>query len=543
MQIPGMENEWWRGGIIYQIYPRSFADSNNDGIGDLPGITAKLDYIASLGVDAIWISPFFTSPMKDFGYDVSDYYSVDPMFGTIADFKALTEKAHALGIKVMIDQVISHSSDQHVWFTESRANKTNPKADWYVWADAKPDGTPPNNWLSIFGGSAWEWDTRRQQYYMHNFLKSQPDLNFHNPEVRQALLDILEFWLKLGVDGFRLDTANYYFHDQQLRDNPANSEKLSDVPESNPYSKQQHIYDKTRPENVAFLEDLRKVLDKYPGSTTVGEIGAHNALEIMPVYTEHNKRLHMVYSFEFLNNQYGAGYFRQVITQLESKIHNGWPCWAFGNHDVPRAVSRWGAHLTPAQQERFATFLPGLLLSFRGSYCLYQGEELGLLEAEIPFEKLQDPYGITFWPEFKGRDGCRTPIPWESGKPNAGFSSAEPWLPVPADHQSRAANTQNGKPSSTLEHYRNILHWRKSQPALRFGEIAFVDAPEPLLVFDRTYQGTTIRVVANMSETAQTLSIAGWPAMQPLEGHGYDASLNGTTLSLPGHSLWFGTVG
>ena len=250
--------DWWRGAVIYQIYPRSFADSNGDGVGDLPGITAKLDYVASLGVDAIWLSPFFKSPMKDYGYDVEDYCDVDPLFGTLADFDALIAKAHKLNLKVMIDQVISHTADSHPWFKESRANKVNPKADWFVWADAKSDGAPPNNWLSIFGGSAWAWDTRRCQYYLHNFLTSQPDLNFHNKDVREALYKTIDFWLKRGVDGFRHDTVNYYVHDQKLRDNPPNNNPLVvDVPESNPYGYQQHIYDKSRPENLAVMQELR----------------------------------------------------------------------------------------------------------------------------------------------------------------------------------------------------------------------------------------------------------------------------------------------
>jgi alpha-glucosidase len=274
MQVQKAPNDnWWRGGVIYQIYPRSFADSDGDGVGDLPGITAHLDYVASLGVDGIWLSPFFKSPMKDFGYDISDYCAVDPMFGTLADFKALVERAHALGLKVMIDQVLSHCSDQHPWFVESRSSQNNPKADWFVWADAKADGNPPNNWLSIFGGSAWQWDTRRCQYFMHNFLTSQPDLNFHNPEVQSALLDTVKFWLDLGVDGYRLDTVNFYVHDAQLRDNPPRGRPTGEDPAVtavNPYAWQWHQFDKSQPENLEFLRKLRALLDQYPNTTMVG---------------------------------------------------------------------------------------------------------------------------------------------------------------------------------------------------------------------------------------------------------------------------------
>ena len=279
-------NGWWRGGVIYQIYPRSFQDSNGDGIGDLPGITERLAHVAELGADGIWLSPFFKSPMKDFGYDVSDYCDVDPMFGTIADFKALLARAHSLGLKVMIDQVLSHASDQHTWFVESRASRDNPKADWFVWADAREDGTPPNNWLSIFGGSAWQWDTRRCQYYLHNFLSSQPDLNFHNPEVQAALLQTVKFWLDMGVDGYRLDTANFYFHDALLRDNPGKGAPSRDNPDPavnpfNPYAWQAHVYDKSRPENLPFLEALRALLDQYPDTTMVGEIGDDDGLALL----------------------------------------------------------------------------------------------------------------------------------------------------------------------------------------------------------------------------------------------------------------------
>jgi len=298
------DKDWWRGAVIYQIYPRSFQDSNGDGIGDLKGITSRLSHVAALGADAIWISPFFTSPMKDFGYDVSNYEDVDPIFGTLADFDALIAEAHRLGIRVMIDLVMSHSSDQHPWFVESRSSRFNAKADWYVWADAKPDGTPPNNWLSIFGGSAWHWHSTRMQYYMHNFLSTQPDLNLHNPEVQDALLNMTRFWLKRGVDGFRLDTINFYFHDKELRDNPSlapDQRNANTAPAVNPYNFQEHLYDKNRPENLEFLKRFRAVMEEFPAIAAVGEVGdSQRGLEIVGEYTSDNDKMQMCYAFEFL---------------------------------------------------------------------------------------------------------------------------------------------------------------------------------------------------------------------------------------------------
>ena len=370
--------DWWRGAIIYQIYPRSFADSNSDGVGDLPGITDKLDYVASLGVDGIWISPFFTSPMADFGYDVSDYRDIDPLFGTLADFDKLVEKAHSLGLKIIIDQVLSHSSDQHAWFKESRSSRDNPKADWYVWADPRPDGTPPNNWLSIFGGSAWEWDSKRQQYYLHHFLSSQPDINFHNTEVRKELLDVMEFWLKRGVDGFRLDAVNFFYNDKDLRDNPANDGPApNNVPASNPYARQKHIYDITQPENLTYMEEIRALMDRYGATTTVGEIGDDNPLKTMAEYTEGGNRLHMVYSFDLLADTFSPAFIRDTVETLNNNIGDGWPCWAFSNHDVTRAVTRWEKDAPAELHDERAKLLLVLLTTLKGSVCLYQGEELG----------------------------------------------------------------------------------------------------------------------------------------------------------------------
>ncbi|WP_440904936.1 alpha-glucosidase [Catenovulum sp. SX2] len=482
--------DWWRGAIIYQIYPRSFMDSNHDGIGDIPGINAKLDYIASLGVDAIWVSPCFKSPMKDFGYDISDYRAIDPIFGDLGDFEQLIEQAHARDIKVMIDQVLSHTSDQHAWFEQSRQNKTNDKADWYVWSDPKPCGAPPNNWLSIFGGPAWQWDSRRRQYYLHNFLDSQPDLNFHNPEVQQAVLDNIEFWLKKGVDGLRLDAITFCFHDQELRDNPAKPEDERagrGFSEDNPYAYQYHYYNNDRPENIGFIERLRALLDTYPGSVSLGEVASEDSLATMAEYTKGDNRLHMTYSFELLTKDYSVDYIRSTVETLENALGDGWPCWAVGNHDVERVATRWGdiANATATQKARFAKMITAMVCSLRGSVCLYQGEELGLTEADVAFEDLQDPYGVEFWPTFKGRDGCRTPMPWQHKAINAGFSNGKPWLPVDSTHADISVDLQESDENSVLNTYRQFMAWRKQSHVLTKGDIEFIDLHKDVLAFYR----------------------------------------------------------
>jgi alpha-glucosidase len=475
--------EWWRGAVIYQIYPRSFQDSNGDGIGDLAGITGRLEHIADLGADAIWISPFFTSPMKDFGYDVSDYCDVDPMFGTLADFDALVGRAHDLGLRVMIDLVLSHTSDQHPWFKESRKNRTNPKADWYVWAEPRPDGTPPTNWLSVFGGSSWEWDSRREQYYLHNFLTSQPDLNFHHAPVQEALLDVARFWLKRGVDGFRLDTINFYIHDRYLRDNPSLPKELrndSIAPSVNPYNHQLHLFDKNQPENLEFLKRFRAVLNPY-NAAAVGEVGdAQRGLEIMAEYTSGGDKVQMCYPFEMLQpTRLTAPALVETFTRMRAAAPDAWPCWSYSNHDTVRHITRWG--LTEEAAKTYAT----LLVCLRGSLCLYQGEELGLPESELAFEELQDPYGIQFWPEFKGRDGARTPMVWVTDNANGGFSAGRPWLPVKPPHLPLSVARQDRDNTSVLAHYRRALAFRRAYPCLRSGSMDDIAAVGDVASFRR----------------------------------------------------------
>jgi alpha-glucosidase len=497
--------DWWRGAVIYQVYPRSFQDSNGDGIGDLLGIVERLPYIASLGVDAVWISPFFTSPMKDFGYDVSDYCDVDPMFGSLADFDVLISTAHALGVKVVIDLVLSHTSDQHPWFVESRASRDNPRANWYVWADPKPDGTPPNNWLSIFGGSSWQWDTNRCQYYLHNFLDTQPDLNLHEPQVQQALLDIAKFWLDRGVNGFRLDTINFYFHDAQLRDNPPLApERRNDsiAPKVNPYNHQEHLYDKNQPENIEFLRKFRSLMNGY-NAAAVGEVGdAQYGMQILGEYTSGGDKMQMCYAFDFLaSNPPTAARVAEVLALVDDVAAEGWVCWAFSNHDVVRHITRWG--LTPAAARAYTT----LMMCLRGSVCLYQGEELGLPEAELRFEDLRDPYGIRFWPEFKGRDGARTPMVWAHDTLNAGFSTGQPWLPITSEHMGLAVDAQEHAPEAPLHHYRKAIAFRHAHPLLREGTLDAVHVDGNVVSFLRSLGGETMFCAFNLGQEPAQLAL------------------------------------
>jgi alpha-glucosidase len=484
---------WWRGAVIYQIYPRSFADSDGNGVGDLPGITQRLDYVASLGVDAIWLSPFFTSPMRDFGYDVADYRDVDPVFGTLADFDLLVDRSHALGLKVVIDQVYSHSSDQHPWFQESRSSSDNAKADWYVWADAKPDGSPPNNWQSVFGGPAWQWDARRAQYYLHNFLTEQPDLNVHNPAVQDALLDVARFWLDRGVDGFRIDAINFAMHDPQLRDNPP---ATNDGKRTRSFDFQQHLYNQSHPDIVKFLERIRQVTDSYGERFTVAEVGGEHSLSEMHAFTEGNRRLNSAYGFDFL-------YAEALTPALVARVSeawpegDGWPSWAFENHDAPRAISRW---IGEAHRDTFARTKMLLLSCLRGSIILYQGEELGLPQVNVPFEHLQDPEAIANWPQTLSRDGARTPMPWISNAPNLGFSTDTPWLPAGQTHAPLSVDQQEKDSASILAFTRECLRLRRVRPALRQGRMKIIEAGDQLLIFERADGRELMRCTFNLSD-------------------------------------------
>ncbi len=505
--------EWWRKAVFYQIYPRSFMDLNGDGIGDLPGITQKLDYLADLGIDAIWISPFFKSPMKDFGYDVSDYCDVDPMFGTLADFDALIARAKTLGIKVMIDQVLSHTSDRHPWFQESRKGAKGTKSDWYVWADPKSDGSPPNNWQSIFGGPAWHFDVFRGQYYMHNFLKEQPDLNYHNPDVQDAILATCKFWLDRGIDGFRLDTVNMYAHNPSLEDNPPRNvdagatDFATQLEAKDPYNMQSHIHDKSQPENIAFIRRLRALTDEYDSTVMLGEIGDDNPYARSAEYTSGGDLLHTAYNTHLMSGERKKLTTSRIRKPVELEIEYGagqsWPSWAFSNHDVVRVFSRWGEDKHD-NDPAFKKMILALLLALRGTIFMYQGDELGLTESTIPYEKLQDPWGIHLWPQWQGRDGCRTPMPWSRMDRHAGFSpassSAEPWLPVEVAHLDNAADVQRGDPQSVFHFTKGFMALRKTLPALMLGDISFHDYGEGVLVFDRCFEGKKILCVFHLDQ-------------------------------------------
>jgi len=537
------KGEWWRGCVIYQIYPRSFQDTTGDGSGDLAGVTRRLGHVAALGADAVWLSPFFKSPMADMGYDVSDYREVDPMFGTLADFDALVAEAHRLGLRVVIDQVLAHTSDRHAWFVESRASRDNAKADWYVWADARPDGSAPNNWLSVFGGPAWEWDATRRQYYLHNFLAAQPALNFHNEAVQAALLDAVRFWLDRGVDGIRLDTVNYYFQDRRLRSNPPSAESVAGtVGQNNPYLYQVHLFDKTQPENLDFLRRVRAVLDAAGDRAAVGEIGDEGrSLRTLAAYTSGGDKLHMCYTFDMLGPEFSAAHVRDCVEAFERSAPDGWVCWAFSNHDVVRHVTRWTR--PGGDPVAVAKFAVELLACLRGSICLYEGEELGLEEAELAYEDLRDPVGLRFWPGNKGRDGCRTPMVWEKDAPNAGFSTARPWLPVPDDQRARAVDVQAPDANSVLTHYRAVLGIRRAHPALARGAIRFLDAGDDMLAFVREGEGERLLCVFNFGgETARWPLPAGLGPVTAVDFAGYGAALRKGVISLPGLRAFIGRV-
>lgn len=501
-------NPWWRGAAIYQIYPRSFQDTDGDGVGDLAGIARRLDHVASLGVGAIWISPFYTSPMRDFGYDVADYCDVDPVFGTLADFDALVARAHQLGLKVIVDQVFAHTSDLHPWFAESRSDRVSPRADWYVWHDPRPDGTPPNNWQSVFGGPAWTWDARRGQYYMHTFLKEQPQLNVHNPAVQDALLDVAEFWLKRGVDGFRLDALNHSMHDPQLRNNPP--APFDGRPRSRPFDFQIKRYSQSHPGVIGFIERIRALCDRYGAIHTVAEVGGGKAIAEMRAYTKGNRRLNSAYGFDFLYApELTPALVAEAMAKWPNRAGSGWPSWAFENHDAPRAVSRWCA---PEHREAYARMKVALLCCLRGNIILYQGEELGLVQDHIPFELLQDPEAIANWPLTLSRDGVRTPMPWTT-EPQGGFTEGQPWLPLGEENRARAVAVQDGDPHSLLVFTREMLALRNSEPALRSGGFELLHADDQVLAFRRFTAARSLVCLFNLSAQA-----AEWPKVAPATG-------------------------
>lgn len=491
--------EWHKGAIIYQIYPRSFLDTNNDGIGDLRGIIAKLDYIKSLGVDGIWISPFFKSPMKDFGYDISDYREIDPIFGKMQDFDELLQKAHSLDLKVIIDQVYSHTSNEHEWFLKSHQNHNNEYSDYYVWADPKPDGSPPNNWQSVFFGPSWEWDAHRNQYYFHNFLPSQPDLNLHNPKVQTEILEIAKFWLDKGVDGFRLDALNFLMHNPSLADNPPNPNGKK----ARPFDYQLHINNMSSNKIPIFLDRLGEVLESYEGERfSVAEIVGDNAINEMKAFTKKG-RLSTSYGFVFLYaNELTPKSVKEAFKGWENSEE--WPSWAFSNHDAPRAASRFAKG---RDLNKMAKCLNALLLCLRGNIFMYQGEELGLNASNVPFEDLTDPEAIANYPNTLGRDSARTPMAWDNSQ-YCGFSNHKPWLPIDAHHKNINIDAQEKDIKSVLNFTREIIKLRKKYPALLYGDIKFIEASENLLIFEREYQGQKVICSFNLGyDSAESIII------------------------------------
>ncbi len=498
------KREWWRGATIYQVYPRSFLDTTGNGVGDLPGITRRLGYVRDLGVDAIWLSPFFKSPMRDFGYDISDYRDVDPLFGCLRDFDQLLSEADRFGLNIIIDQVYSHSSSEHSWFKESSGSRSNARADWYVWADPREDGSEPNNWQSVFGWPSWSWSHSRKQYYLHNFMPEQPDLNLHNEEVRQEIFGVARFWLERGVKGLRLDALHCLMHDPALRDNP----DRVDIPANahKPYHCQEHVFDHAHPDVPGLLESIRQLTDEYDAIFTVAEVGTWNPLPLMQDYTR-PPRLNSAYSFEFLAApRLDAAAFRKAVTAWPSGPDTGWPSWAFSNHDAARVATRWGGADASDRKTRLIALLQ---CSMRGNIFLYQGEELGLAQADVPFERLRDPEGIANWPDTMGRDGARTPMPWNADEPNAGFTAGEPWLPLDETHFSRAVDKQAGDPESVLSFFRRAVHYRQRNSAMVVGELTFLSSPPDSLLFLRTDDAQRLLCGFNFAESAQIFDVDG----------------------------------
>ena len=493
-------HSWWQRGVIYQIYPWSFRDANGDGIGDLRGIEAELDYLVWLGVDAIWISPIYPSPVADFGYDISDYCSVDERFGSLADFDALLSRAHRLGLKVILDFVPNHTSDQHPWFLAARSSRESPYRDYYIWHEPGAAGGPPTNWLSEFGGSAWELDRATGQYYYHAYLKQQPDLNFRNPRVQQELLNVLRFWLERGVDGFRIDTVHHLIKDDQFRDNPPNPDFVPGMP---PHRRVLRRYTTDRPEVHDAIAKMRRVVDEYPGRVLIGEV--HLPVDrLVGYYGTALSGLHLPFNFQLLKAKWQSQVIADLVREYEAALPVGaWPNWVLGNHDTSRVATRVGA-----EQARLAGLL---LLTLRGTPTLYYGDELGMHDAVIPPELVRDPFEKNVPGLGLGRDPERTPMQWTSG-PNAGFGSATPWLPVADDATTVNVAAERNDPESMLTFYRALLRLRRAEAALSVGTVSLLDPGSDVLGFERTHQGRTLTMLFNFSASPQSVRLKPTPA-------------------------------
>jgi oligo-1,6-glucosidase/alpha-glucosidase len=510
---------WWERGVVYQVYPRSFQDSDGDGVGDLAGIERRLDYIAALGVDAIWLSPIFPSPMADFGYDVADFCGIEPMFGTLEDFDRLLAAAHERGLKLLLDFVPNHSSDRHPWFIESRSSRDSPKRDWYIWRDAKPDGSPPNNWISDFGGSAWTWDEASGQYYLRAFLPEQPDLNWRNPELKAAMLDVLRFWFERGVDGFRVDVLWHIVKAEGLPDNPENPDWRPGI---NERDRVIQLHSTDQPEAHAISAEMRSIADEYGDRVLIGEIFLPNDRLARWHGTPEAPQVHLPFNFALIENPWHAETLGLLIAEYEGSIPQwGWPNWVIGSHDAPRVAARLGE-----AQARVAMML---LLTLRGTPTLYQGDELGIGAVEIPPERVRDPREIRQPGIGLGRDPCRTPMPWDAS-PGAGFSSAEPWLPLNPDWRTRNVAAQEADPGSMLALTRALLRLRRAEPALSVGNYLPVASNGNLLAFMRHTAGSRVLVALNLGAEPVPLpgeALGGKRLLSTLSGEAGGATLRG----------------
>lgn len=516
------EHPWWERGVIYQIYPRSFQDTDGDGIGDLPGIARRLEHLEWLGIDAVWISPFYPSPMVDFGYDVTDHRSVDPRFGTLAGFDALVAAAHARGIRVILDYIPNHTSDQHPWFRASRASRHDPRRDWYVWRDPAPDGGPPNNWISAFGGSAWEWDAASGQYYYHTYLREQPDLNWRNPAVEAEMLDVIRFWMERGTDGVRVDGVQNVIKDAELRDNPPNPEYRPDG--GDPYDALLRVYSGDRPEVHDVIARMRRVVDGFEGRVLIGEI--YNAPErVMAYYGRDGAGCHFPYNFQLIPLPWDARVIDATIRRYEALLPPGaWPNWVLGNHDRHRVASRVGA-----EQARVAAIL---LLTLRGTPTIYYGDEIGMSDVPIPPDRVHDPWELNLPGRGLGRDPERTPMQWDASHA-AGFTTGEPWLPL-GDPTRCSVEAQRDDPGSILTLHRRLLALRRAEPALAVGAWAPVDAEGAVLAYLRADGATRFLVALNLGPDAARLE-GEWTGVVELSSiPGNDGAEVGGAVSLRG---------
>jgi alpha-glucosidase len=530
-----VDRPWWKGAVLYQVYVRSFFDSDGDGHGDLPGVAAKLDYIASLGVDGIWLSPIHPSPNRDWGYDVADFEGIQADYGALEDFERLLEAAHARGLKVVLDEVLSHTSDEHPWFVESlTGGKDGPKADWYVWADPAPDGTAPNNWLSVFGGPAWAYQPARRQHYHHKFLRQQPKLNWRNAEAREAALSVLDLWLSRGVDGFRLDVAGTYLHDAALTDNPpVPLAERTRHDWSHAGNLQRHLHDSNLPENIETLDVIRRRVEAYGDRFVFGEFSEEE--ERCGAYLTPADGLHSAYTFVLLlAHRLTPAFIKDHYATLD-RFPGHWPTISFSNHDVARTVTRFGGDDPPPE---LARLMFALLASLKGTTLIYQGEELGLPQATLRRDQLRDPVGDLYWPYSGGRDGCRTPMPWGRG-PHLGFTAGEPWLPAAVEHADLTVEAQEGDPESNLAFARAMLAFRRASPAMTAGALEFLDVAEPVLGFVRRDGAEAIACLFNLSGEPRVATDPALDGAILLDLPAGEADLRGVSVGLAPWSAAF----